>query len=72
MDVGRVEQNRNFRNFTVNEENYNQFQNDSESRNRLLEIRDNLNIRDLSQKYNNGKRPKKAKRFSFTPKENEG
>ena len=54
---------------TVGEEDYNRFLNDNEARNRLLEIRDNISIRDLSRKYNNNnKRSKKTSKFSFNPK----
>lgn len=54
----------------INEEYFNQFMNDNEARNRLMEIKDSLNIRELSQKYSNGnnKRSKKTDKFSFTPK----
>lgn len=67
-NVERIRQNRNHRSFTASEENQNQFLNDHDVRERLLLIRDNLNIRDLSQKYSNNKRPKKTSRYSFTPK----
>jgi hypothetical protein len=54
---------------TVGEEDYNRFLNDNEARNRLLEIRDNISIRDLSRKYNNNnKRSKKLANLVLTQK----
>lgn len=66
LNAERTGQNKN--NITLSEGHYNQFLSDYEARNRLLEIKDSINICELSQKYDTNKRSKKTVKFSFTPK----